>query len=300
MNKWLIILKEEEKRMNEKIKKLCLVFMVLMVCGLSITSKAYANDTKEDPKFPTVEEIMRDYQVSEEEAEIMLERMIEEHNRYQNDSSIKSSNSTVAEQKKQMLEEAMKRSQVQPLGCIIDGVDCNRVKKELAMPFYRQENYYYCGPAATQMALAARGVYVSQSTLASDTWLETDKYKDTVGRYIKYTLNKLLGTDWYVYKQVNEDNKSKLVERVQLNINNGYVPIVAVYQNGEEEDRKLKGHTYDYLRHFIPIYGYNGDIQIAYKDSSSGLGGRFKDVPQSAWISSSTLSYLIWGGSITY
>jgi len=114
-------------------------------------------------------------------------------------------------------------------------------------------------------------------------------------------LNKLLGTDWYVYKQVNEDNKSKLVERVQLNINNGYVPIVAVYQNGEEKDRVLVGHTYKYLRHFIPIYGYNGSIEIAYKDSSSGLSEvRFKDVPQSAWISSSTLSYLIWGGSITY
>ena len=80
MNKWL---KEEEKRMNEKIKKLCLIFMVLIVCGLSITSKAYANDTKEDPKFPTVEEIMRDYQVSEEEAIMILESMKKENSLYQ-------------------------------------------------------------------------------------------------------------------------------------------------------------------------------------------------------------------------
>ena len=69
--------------MNEKIKKLCLIFMVLIVCGLSITSKAYANDTKEDPKFPTVEEIMRDYQVSEEEAIMILESMKKENSLYQ-------------------------------------------------------------------------------------------------------------------------------------------------------------------------------------------------------------------------
>jgi len=175
------------------------------------------------------------------------------------------------------------------------------ISKIISMPFYQQINDYYCGPAATQMALATRGVNVSQSTLASDTWLETDKYKGTVGRYIKYTLNNLLGTTWYSYKEVNKEDADLLEYRVKLNIDRGYAPVIAVYQTGkaEHKDKVLNGHTYHYLRHFVTIYGYdlgyeNGTRGILYKDPIAGYSGRFEDVQPSNWISTSLLAFLIW------
>jgi|GEM_PF-1609944 len=296
--------------MNKKTWK-SIIIMIAIFCSLSFANKVHATVKGEETKYPSVEEIMTDYQVSEEEAVKIRENMIKEDSLYQdnnavnattttifrqknqNSDAIKSSTDIVAEQKKEVLEEMMQSSPIMTTFSLTPG-------KAINMPFYQQLNNYYCGPAATQMALAARGVYVSQYTLASNTWLETDAYGYTIGRYIKYTLNNLLGTDWYVYKEVYEDNTSLLVSRVQLNINNGYIPIVAVYQNGNEIDRILVGHKPDYLRHFIPIYGYNGSTRMLYKDSSSGLGGRFSNVPQDSSISSSTMSYLIWDGSITY
>ena len=128
------------------------------------------------------------------------------------------------------------------------------ISKIISMPFYQQINDYYCGLAATQMALATRGVNVSQSTLASDTWLETDKYKGTVGRYIKYTLNNLLGTTWYSYKEVNKEDADLLEYRVKLNIDRGYAPVIAVYQTGLESTTFKDMSTLS----TYPIDGKNG------------------------------------------
>lgn len=169
----------------------------------------------------------------------------------------------------------------------------------VSIPFYRQQNSYYCGPAATAMVLAGRGVYYSQSSLASITWLETDIYGYTPGSYIRYTLNAVLGLgNWYVYREVNSDDYGLLASRILITLGAGYAPIVAVYQNGSDS-RVLEGHTTGYLRHFVPIYGYAYQ-NVFYRDSASGLGGRFSSVPQSGMVNVRTMSYLIWGGSIVY
>src|SRR5690348_6255911 len=45
---------------------------------------------------------------------------------------------------------------------------------QLSYSFQWQQNYYYCGPAATRIALTARGYYYSQDYLAGQ--LGTTKY----------------------------------------------------------------------------------------------------------------------------
>lgn len=179
-------------------------------------------------------------------------------------------------------------------------------------PFYKQQNLYYCGVASTQMALAARNCYktpwgstVTQSLLANNNYLETDAYGYTVGRYISYTLNTILQTDFYIYKSVDSNDAKELIRRVRLDHTLEYVPIVAVYQPPYSSTR-LKGYPFDgyELRHFIPIHYMNGvdpaTATIGYTDPVSGWGGRYANVPQRAGIPAKDMSWLVSGGSITY
>lgn len=150
------------------------------------------------------------------------------------------------------------------------------------------------------MALAAKGHYHSQQTLASKTWLETDYWGYTPGNYIRYTLNQMLhgGNQWYVYREVYGYDPGRLMTRIIITIQAKYIPIVAVYQTGNGV--VLNGHTNQFLRHFVPIHGYGSFGLIFYKDSSSGLGGRFAHVPQSSTTDQNTMANLIDGGSIIY
>lgn len=179
-------------------------------------------------------------------------------------------------------------------------------------PFYSQETPDYCGPASTKMALSARNFYttpwgssITQSLLANDYYLETDSYGYTIGSYIKWTLNTIMETDFYVYLQDDDVSEDELIYRVRLDLSSGYVPILAIWQRWESEIR-LNNYPYGQyeIRHFIPVYesqGTNPDTAIMnYCDPVSGWGGKFINVQPRNTISVYKLARLNSGGSIIY
>ncbi|TLG72497.1 C39 family peptidase [Culicoidibacter larvae] len=298
-------------------KKILIMFMCAALFIVVTPLSVYAVDT-----VPTLEEIMDSYQVGIDEARKIQDGMKNEEAYYNGEVTVPDKrpllrNDGNSNKNYEALKEAYSQAYLAAMTS-----DDTTVYKELeaqflellpvgyrpklkgtamvSIPFYRQQNSYYCGPAAVAMALAAKGKYYSQSTLASKSWLETDDYGYTIGRYIKYTLNNLLGLgSWYVYKEVDWDDPAWLISKLIITIRAGYVPIVAIYQNGDS-NTVLNGHTKAYLRHFIPVYAYADNAGYWYADSASGLGGRFANVPQKSYINWKTLSYLVWGGSITY
>lgn len=184
-------------------------------------------------------------------------------------------------------------------------------------PTISQENLYYCGPAATQMALATKGCYttpwgstITQSLLANDYYLETDSYGYTIGSYIKYTLNTILETDFYIYKTVDTDDSQELVRRIRFDHNNGYAPVLAVWQTPLSAIR-LDGYPYgNYdLRHYITVdYTSEPDSTLAYIGYGDPLYGWTNvysnvgsfNVPYNSEIRATDLSWLNSGGSIIY
>ena len=281
-------------------------------------------------KIPTLEEIMKDYNTNLEEAQKIQEGMINQEKEYEGELVIPEKNN---KNSRNLLNKEMKDytdikdAYIEEMMIARENNDIDKIDELnsrfateivpegdeplssaqqravvfVSTPFYKQANGYYCGPAATAMALAAKGHYHSQSTLASNTWLETDRYGETPGDYIRYTLNYMLhgGNQWYVYRHVYGNNPSQFMTRITITIQARYVPIVAVYQAGDGV--VLPGHTNAYLRHFVPVYGYDSiGSSVIIRDSSSGLGGRFSGVQQASWVSSWTMGYLIDGGSIIY
>lgn len=277
-----------------------------------------------DAEVPTIEGIMRDYEVGSDEAINIQNRLQAEKDFYDAGAEVpakaapllRAANNIDYESQKLEFEaqlyeayEAMNFSAFETIKqeIIVSSPDKNWAKpllrgtRKLTMNFYRQKNDYFCGPAAVGMALSVKGKYVDQYELANETWLETSKRGYTPGQYISYTLNNKLGIgNWYIYREVDTWDESLFMSRITITLDAGYAPIVAVYQTGATNVPKLVGHTYAGLRHFIPIYGYADRNGVYYMDSSSGLGGRFGGVPQSSYISAYNISYLIWGGSITY
>ncbi|TLG71299.1 C39 family peptidase [Culicoidibacter larvae] len=297
--------------------------LFLLVCTLILSASIPVVVSAED-SVPTIEQIMKDYEVGSDEAINIQSRLQAEKDFYEFGAEVplkivptpRSGNSIDYETQKLEFEsrlyEAYENMDYAALEAIKQELiaaspdkewanPLSRSTKQIAMNFYRQKNDYFCGPAAVAMALSVKNKYVDQYELANDRWLETSKRGLTPGQYISYTLNSFLGLgNWYVYRTVDTWDQSLFMSRITITLDAGYAPIVAVYQTGKTNVPKLVGHTYYDLRHFVPIYGYADRNGVYYKDSSSGLGGRFGGVPQSAYISAYDMSYLIWGGSITY
>ncbi|MFF2328891.1 MULTISPECIES: C39 family peptidase [unclassified Streptomyces] len=150
-------------------------------------------------------------------------------------------------------------------------------KKTLsAYSFQTQSKYYYCGPAATRLALTQRGKTVSQKTLAKDLEVEThEQQTDNIGLVTK-ALNKRLKTSWYESKKINGNTASsaavkRLKADIKYDIYRGHVIVANVY--GTAYDTAGTKHTYN-QGHYLTVVGYtkSGDRaiieDIAYKSSS--------------------------------
>ncbi|MFI9624575.1 C39 family peptidase [Streptomyces sp. NPDC052042] len=153
-------------------------------------------------------------------------------------------------------------------------------KKSLsAYKFQTQSTYYYCGPAATRLALTQRNKTVSQKTLAKDLKVEQNgKQTDNIGLVTK-TLNKRGKTSWYENKWIPGNTATsaqvkRLKADIRLDINKGYAIVANVY--GTAYDTAGKKHAYN-QGHYLTVVGYtnNGDKAVI-EDIAIGSSKRHK------------------------
>ena len=179
------------------------------------------------------------------------------------------------------------------------------------MTFCKQSNGNNCGPASVHMALAQRrnGTSpVSQATLASTSYLWTDYYGGTPQSLVPSTLNSILGVSWYVYTNVSSLQTQWLIDKIELNLNINYAPILLGEQVIDGIGRFM-GHGNYYMCHYVPIYGLNNYDQwfgVSYKDPVSGLINPatgylwFPNVPQNCSISPENMARLMIYGALIY
>jgi Peptidase_C39 like family len=165
-------------------------------------------------------------------------------------------------------------------------------KVELYHQYGVQTTEWYCGPAATRMALSARGVYPSQDALANKLGTTVDGTRSAAE--IARVLNEMTRTSNYQAtsipsKSVTHSQVEKLRADVVEAIGHGYPVVMNVVGSGTDVD----GTTRTFAGgHYITVVGYqdNGDrVKIA--DSAN---------PNSAsyWMTTSELAN--WAGTRGY
>lgn len=325
-----------KKRYKKKILSIVLSLSIISSFAMSVNAEVISKDA-ENYYLPSVEDLQRQYNISEAEAEEKLQIIINQEEIFKKEKeNTKEINTNQALEKEKLIKEMevneFKEGLVKKPYSLKEKLEAKQYKEQLStpsgistfaapviyekyggslriieMPFHQQETDYYCGPASVQMALHARGVYVWQSTLASSKWLNTVNTRTSSGLSMKDTLNAILNTTWYIYQ--NLDNVSyttyEVEQRVKLNIMSGYVPIIATYQTGNYYNISLAGHNGKFLRHFIPIDGYDtgavtGERELRYKDPVYGRANYPNVKREFYWISTELMRTLSDGGSMIY
>lgn len=157
----------------------------------------------------------------------------------------------------------------------------------LDVDYQVQETGYWCGPAATRIALSARGIYRSQADLAAELGTHTGG-TDWIGQ-----VTRVLGgyAGWYETKEMPNDpptqaQKDLLWNDIVVDIDNGY-PIVAniVAPPGNQPPGYPSDQT---IYHYFTVIGYNDvDRTVLIADPASFSGN------QIYWLTFDQLASLI-------
>ncbi|HEY7591575.1 MAG TPA: C39 family peptidase [Actinophytocola sp.] len=157
----------------------------------------------------------------------------------------------------------------------------------LQVDYQVQQTGYWCGPAATRIALSARGVYRSQSALAAELGTDTGG-TDWIGQ-VTGVLSNYVG--WYETKEMPNDpptqaQRDLLWNDIVLDIDNGYA-IVAniVAPPGNQPPGYPPDQT---IYHYFTVIGYNDvDRTVLIADPASFSGN------QIYWLTFNQLATLI-------
>ncbi|MER6990143.1 C39 family peptidase [Saccharopolyspora hirsuta] len=157
----------------------------------------------------------------------------------------------------------------------------------LDVDYQVQETGYWCGPAATRIALSARGIYRSQADLAAELGTHTGG-TDWIGQVTR-VLSGHVG--WYETKEMpadppTQEQKDLLWNDIVLDIDNGY-PVVAniVAPPGNQPPGYPPDQT---IYHYFTVIGYNDvDRTVLIADPAS-FGGN-----QIYWLTFDQLASLI-------
>ncbi|MGN9774576.1 C39 family peptidase [Micromonospora sp. H33] len=136
-----------------------------------------------------------------------------------------------------------------------------RAERVLGIEYEAQPNFYYCGPAATRMALSAQGKALSQDEVAKmlgTTEAGTDSALDTTR-----VLNKLTGGKYKTTEIRGPVAKPAEVERLRENVLDALDegrPVVANIK-GTAVDTDGAPHSYE-GGHYLTLVGYRdgGDL----------------------------------------
>lgn len=146
-------------------------------------------------------------------------------------------------------------------------------KKVLDYEFQLQPNYYYCGPAATRIALTARGHAPNQDEVArklGTTTNGTNSAEDTTR-----VLNSIIGTNFYQTRSIPGSSASpaqmdQLQADVVHTISNGYAVVANIA--GGATDTAGVWHEFP-GGHYITIVGYSDDGRTVQVADPSGMFG---------------------------
>jgi hypothetical protein len=162
-----------------------------------------------------------------------------------------------------------------------------RSQHVLNVDYQVQDTGYWCGPAATRIALSARGINVSQADMAAQLGTTTNG-TDWIGQ-VTGVLDNYVG--WYETKEMPNDpptqgQRDLLWNDIVLDINNGYA-IVAniVAPPGNQPPGYPSDQT---IYHYFTVIGYDDSNMTVYiADPASFSGNQFY------WLSFDQLSTLI-------
>lgn len=165
----------------------------------------------------------------------------------------------------------------------------------LWMPQQPQANWYYCGPAAAAEALSARGISVSQGTLAGNSYLQTNEYGATNwgSLVMPTTLNDFTHSGFYTAVNADWSSAATFVQDLATDIGEGW-PVVIGVQEEDGTGPHLTGHpTNQQINHWVAAHGYtNYGNGTTYDDSVSGDGWIWPwayNVPPSSTIPSANM-----------
>ncbi|NEC46643.1 C39 family peptidase [Streptomyces sp. SID8016] len=170
-------------------------------------------------------------------------------------------------------------------------VDAGRTSagRWLEIDYQVQQTGYWCGPAATRIALSARTAAPTQGELAAQLGT-TEAGTDHIGQ-ITRVLNARLGGGWYETKEMPNDpptqaQRDLLWHDIVFDVDRGY-PLVAniVAPPGNQPPGYPPGQT---IYHYFTVFGYDAvDRTVLIADPAS-FGGN-----QIYWLSFDQLATLI-------
>ncbi|MYW32881.1 C39 family peptidase, partial [Streptomyces sp. SID2119] len=159
----------------------------------------------------------------------------------------------------------------------------------LEIGYQVQETGYWCGPAATRIALSARTAPPSQGELAAQLGT-TEAGTDHIGQ-ITRVLNARLGGGWYETKEMPDDpptqgQRDLLWADIVFDIDRDY-PLVAniVAPPGNQPPGYPPGQT---IYHYFTVFGYDAEDRTVLIADPASFGGN-----QIYWLSFDQLASLI-------
>jgi hypothetical protein len=156
----------------------------------------------------------------------------------------------------------------------------------LSVDYQVQQTGYWCGPAATRIALSARGVYRSQSQLAAELGTTTNG-TDWIGQ-VTNVLRGYVG--WYETKEMPNDpptqaQRDLLWRDIVLNINNNYPIVANIVAPANNHPPGYPNYT---IYHYFTVIGYNDSNMTVLIADPANFGGN-----QIYWLTFNQLATLI-------
>ncbi|MEV6927637.1 C39 family peptidase [Dactylosporangium sp. NPDC051485] len=162
------------------------------------------------------------------------------------------------------------------------------VQKDLTYQFALQENYYFCGPAATRIALTVKGLFPSQSEVAQSlgtTEGGTNSSNDTTRALNAYLKTDLYKAHFITGQAASEADIAELKAAVVNAVSHGYAVVANIA--GTTTDDAGRGHSYE-GGHYLTIVGYRDGgqtVKIADPADAQGSGSYTLSIANMAnWI----------------
>ena len=158
----------------------------------------------------------------------------------------------------------------------------------LDVHYETQETGYWCGPAATKMALSARISPPTQGTLAGQLGT-TPNGTDWVGQ-VTNVLNSNLRAKWFVTREMpndppRPDQRDLLWRDLTRSIDNGFPFVANIVAPATNHPPGYPNRT---IYHYFTVGGYNAETQQVYISDSANFNGS-----KQYWLSFNQLATLI-------
>jgi len=159
--------------------------------------------------------------------------------------------------------------------------------QSLSIDFQYQQTGYWCGPAATRIALSARMSAPSQQELANQLGTDEDG-TDWIGQ-VTGVLNNRLNTGYYETKEMPNDpptqaQRDLLWNDIQYDIDRGYAIVANIVAPASNHPPGYPNYT---IYHYFTVIGYDTSDSTVLIADPAGFG------PATYWLTFNQLATLI-------